>query len=67
MGKLLIQDTTMIDLPARCVGQNINLARAYIIDLGKYQPSHLPEIQIWLVIRYFRHVWKRNFATQSTG
>ena len=34
MGKLLIQDTTIIDLPARCVGQNINLARA-ITYLGK--------------------------------
>ena len=25
----------MIDLPARCVGQNINLVGTYIIDLGK--------------------------------
>ena len=32
---MLIQDTTIIDLPARCVGQNINLVRTYIIDLGK--------------------------------
>ena len=34
MEKLLNQDTTMIDLPARCVGQNINLVGTYIIDLG---------------------------------
>lgn len=33
MVKLLNQDTTIIDLPARCVGQNINLAGTYIIDL----------------------------------
>ena len=25
----------MIDLPARCVGQNVSLVGAYIIDLGK--------------------------------
>ena len=31
----LNQDATMIDLPARCVGQNINLVGTYIIDLGK--------------------------------
>ena len=59
MVDLLIQDTTMIDLPARCVGQNINLARAYIIDLGKYQASHLPEIQIWLVSEYSRLIESR--------
>ena len=35
MDKLLIQDTIIIDLPAKCVGQNINLAGTYIIDLGK--------------------------------
>ena len=35
MVDLLNQDTTMIDLPARCVGQNINLVGTYIIDLGK--------------------------------
>ena len=34
MVKLLIQDTTVIDLLTRCVGQNINLVRTYIIDLG---------------------------------
>ena len=34
MVELLVQDTTIIDLPARCVGQNINLVRTYIIDLG---------------------------------
>ena len=34
MVELLIQDTTIIDLPARCVGQNINLVGTYIIDLG---------------------------------
>ena len=34
MVKLLNQDTTMIDLPARCVGQIINLIGTYIIDLG---------------------------------
>ena len=34
--------------------------------LGMFQPSYLPEIQIWLVIGYFRqHVWKRKFATQT--
>ena len=59
--KLLNQDTTMIDLPARCVGQNVNLVGTYIIDLGKFQPSYLPEIQIWLVTGYFRqHVWKES-------
>ena len=35
MVELLVQDTTIIDLPARCVGQNINLVGTYIIDLGK--------------------------------
>ena len=35
MVDLLNQDTTMIDLPARCVGQNINLVGTYITDLGK--------------------------------
>ena len=35
MVEWLIQDTTIIDLPARCVGQNINLVGTYIIDLGK--------------------------------
>ena len=35
MVDLLNQDTTMIDLPARCVGQNINLVGTYIIDLGE--------------------------------
>ena len=35
MVKLIGQDATIIDLPARCVGQNINLARAYLIDLGE--------------------------------
>ena len=44
----------MIDLPARCVGQNINLVGTYIIILKKFQPSYLPEIQIRLVIGYFR-------------
>ena len=34
MVELLIQDTTIIDLPTRCVGQNINLVGTYIIDLG---------------------------------
>ena len=33
--------------------------------LGMFQPSYLPEIQIWLVTGYFRHhVWKGKFATQ---
>ena len=35
MVDLLNQNTTMIDLPARCVGQNINLVGTYIIGLGK--------------------------------
>jgi hypothetical protein len=35
MVKMLNQDTTMIDLPARCASQNINLVGTYIIDLGK--------------------------------
>ena len=34
MVELLIQDIIIIDLPARCVGQNINLFGTYIIDLG---------------------------------
>ena len=56
----------MIDLPARCVGQNINLVGAYIIGLGKAPTSYMPEIQMWLVTGYFRqHVWKRKFATQT--
>ena len=34
--------------------------------LGMFQPSYLPEIQIWLVTEYFRrHFWKRKFATQT--
>ena len=52
--KRLNQDSTMIDLPARCVGQNINPVGTYIIILEKFQPSYLPEIQIWLEIGYFR-------------
>ena len=35
MVELLVQNTTIIDLPARCVGQNINLVGTYIIDPGK--------------------------------
>ena len=35
MVKLLNQEATIIHLPARCVGQNINLVGTYIIDLGK--------------------------------
>ena len=34
MVELLVQNTTIIDLPARCVSQNINLVGTYIIDLG---------------------------------
>ena len=34
MVNLLNQDTTIIGLPTRCVGQNINLVGTYIIDLG---------------------------------
>ena len=59
MVDLLNQDTTMIDLPARCVGQNINLVGTHIIILEKFQPSHLPEIQIWLVSEYSRLVKSR--------
>ena len=54
MVKLLNQDTTIVDLPTRCVGQNIDLVGIYILALGKAQPSYLPEIQIWLVTEYFR-------------
>ena len=35
MDKLPNQDTIVIDSPARCVGQNINLVGTYIIDLGE--------------------------------
>ena len=65
MHKLLIQDTTIIDLPARCVGQNINRARTYIIDLGKV-PTIISARDSDLVGKeYFRqHVRKRKFATQ---
>ena len=34
MVELLVQDTTIVDLLARCVGQNINLVGTYNIDLG---------------------------------
>ena len=59
MVDLLNQDTIMIDLPARCVGQNINLLGTYIIILGEFQPSYLPEIQIWLVSGYSRLIESR--------
>ena len=35
MVNFLNQDTTIIGLPTRCVGQNINLVGTYIIDTGK--------------------------------
>ena len=61
----IYQVTTMIDLPARCVGQNINPVGTYIIILEKFQPSYLPEIQIWLETGYFRlNMSKRRVATQ---
>ena len=41
-------------------------ARNKMQILGMTQPSYLPEIQIWLVMGYFRqHVWRRKFATQT--
>ena len=35
MVKFLNQEATIIYLPDRCVGQNIDLVGTYIIDLGK--------------------------------
>ena len=57
------QDTTTGGLPAGCVGHDIHLTgyrETNIIVLGEmFQPSYLPEIQIWLVSEYSRPIESR--------
>ena len=61
--KRLNQDTTIIGLPVGCVGHVIHFTsyrETNIIALGKmFQPSYLPEIQIWLASGYSRLIESR--------
>ena len=63
MANFLNQDTTIIGLPAGCVGHDIHFTGyrgTNIIVLGKCsKPSYLPEIQIWLVSGYPRLIKSR--------
>ena len=63
MANFLKQDTTIIGLPAGCVGHDIHFTgycAPNIIVLGEmFQPSYLPEIQIWLVSGYSRLIESR--------
>ena len=63
MANFFNQDTTIIGLPAGCVGHDIHFTGyrgTNIIVLGKmFQPSYLPEIQIWLVSEYSRLIESR--------
>ena len=63
MANFFNQDTTIIGLPAGCVGHDIHFTGFWgtdIIVLGKCsKPSYLPEIQIWLVSGYSRLIESR--------
>ena len=63
VANLFNQDTTIIGLPAGCVGHDIHFTGfrgTDIIVLGKCsKPSYLPEIQIWLVSGYSRPIESR--------
>ena len=63
MANFLKQDTIIIGLPDGCVGRDIHLTgyrETNIIVLGEmFQPSYLPEIQIWLVSGYSRLIESR--------
>ena len=56
MANFLNQDTTTIGLPAGCVGHDIHFTGLqrdqYYNSWETFQPSYLPEIQIWLVSGY---------------
>ena len=72
MANFLKQDTIIIGLPDGCVGHDIHLTgyrETNIIVLREmFQPSYLPEIQLWLVLGYSRLIEsrkeKRKVATQ---
>ena len=63
MANFLNQDITIIDLPARWVGHDIHVTELprdqYYSSWETFQPSHLPEIQIWLVVGYSRLIESR--------
>ena len=63
MANFLKQDTTIIGLPAGCVGHDIHFTGfrgTDIIVFGKCsKPSYLPEIQIWLVSGYSKLIESR--------
>ena len=63
VANFLKQDTIIIGLPDECVGHDIHLTgyrETNIIVLGEmFQPSYLPEIQIWLGSGYFRLIESR--------
>ena len=58
MANFFNQDIIITGLPAGCVGHDIHFTgfrATNIIILGEmFQPSYLPEIQIWLVSGYSR-------------
>ena len=69
MANFLKQDTIIIGLPDGCVGHDIHLTgyrETNIIVLREmFQPSYLPEIQIWLVSEYSRLVKSRKMKVSN--
>ena len=63
MANFINQDIIITSLPAGCVGHDIHFTSyrgTNIIVLGEmFQPSYLPEIQIWLVSGYSRLIESR--------
>ena len=63
MANFINQDIIIIGLPAGCVGHDIHFTgyrETNIIILWEmFQPSYLPEIQIWLVSGYSRLIESR--------
>ena len=70
MAKLLTQDTTIRDLPDKCVGHDIHLTvqKTNIIILGNVPTIISARDSDLVVVRIFQtqHVWKESLQHKST-